>query len=85
MTKTKKRNSSVTSNRERRRQRRIRNQILSYVALAVLIVGVVVGIFLRSGLSQNGFRRENSRKIWKKRQNPQKRRKLKKWMSLRIQ
>lgn len=45
MTKTKKRNTSGTSNRERRRQRRIRNQILSYVALAVLIVCVVAGIF----------------------------------------
>ncbi len=41
----KKKKSSSASRRELRRQRRIRNQILSYVTLCILILCVAVGIF----------------------------------------
>lgn len=45
MAKAKKRNTSGISDRERRRQRRVRNQILSYITLIVLIVCIAAGIF----------------------------------------
>ena len=41
----KKKKSSSASRRELRRQRRIRNQVLSYVTLCILILCVAAGIF----------------------------------------
>lgn len=41
----KKKETSQLSNRERRRQRRVRNQILSYAALCVLVICLAAGLF----------------------------------------
>ncbi|MBO5094710.1 MAG: hypothetical protein J6C33_10190 [Lachnospiraceae bacterium] len=41
----KKKETSQLSNRERRRQRRVRNQILSYVTLGVLVICLAAGLF----------------------------------------
>lgn len=46
----KKKKKSGVSSRELRRQRRIRNQILSYITLGILIVGIAVGIFFAGRL-----------------------------------
>ena len=48
----KKKKTARASGRELRRQRRIRNQILAYIILGLLIAGVAAGIFFAGRLDR---------------------------------